>query len=124
MPQREIFDYALSKAGLNSPSAAYHVGDSVDLDVVGAASAGWIPLRYNEWFDQDFPDWYDIDSKETAAEGSLRRQKLMWWGRRDTVRGLDWVEIWGLNDILTLFGFPDDDKKPIATTYIRAFRDD
>jgi hypothetical protein len=28
----------------------------------------------------------------------------MWWGRRDTAKNVDWVEIWGLDDILTLFG--------------------
>jgi hypothetical protein len=42
----------------------------------------------------------------------------MWWGRRDTARGLDWVEIWGLDDVLTLFGFPEDE------TYIRNFQSD
>ena len=48
----------------------------------------------------------------------------MWWGRRDTSRGLDWVEIWGLDDVLTLFGFPEDDTKLIPTTYVRNFQSD
>ena len=48
----------------------------------------------------------------------------MWWGRRDTAKGLDWIEIWGIDDILTLFGFPADETKPISTTYIRNFRSD
>lgn len=56
--------------------------------------------------------------------GGLRRQELMWWGRRDTARGLDWVEIWGLDDVLTLFGFPEDETKLIPTTYIRNFQSD
>jgi hypothetical protein len=37
--------------------------------VIGAASAGWTPLRFNEWFDNDFPDWLEIDSKEDALAG-------------------------------------------------------
>ena len=64
------------------------------------------------------------DTAENAEAGSLRRQELMWWGRRDTAKGLDWVEIWGIDDILTLFGFPADETKPISTTYIRNFRSD
>ena len=47
--------------------AAYHVGDSVDIDVVGAASAGWTPVRYNEHFDEDFPDWLDTDSADKVG---------------------------------------------------------
>ena len=60
----------------------------------------------------------------TFLTGGLRRQELMWWGRRDTARGLDWVEIWGLDDVLTLFGFPEDETKLIPTTYIRNFQSD
>ena len=41
------------------------------------------------------------------------------WGRRDAARGLQWVELWALDDLLKLFGFPDDASKPIKTTYIR-----
>lgn len=91
---------------------------------MGAASAGWTPMRFNEWFDNDFPDWLEIDTPETARAGGLKRQETMWWGRRDTARGLDWVEIWGLDDVLTLFGFPEDDTKLIPTTYIRNFQSD
>ena len=123
-PQKAIFDLALEKAQCSNPAAAYHIGNSVDVDVMGAAAAGWTPLRYNEWFDEDFPDWLDTDTQAGAEQGAARRKELMWWGRHDTAKGLDWVEMWGLDDILTLFGFPDDDKKPIATTYIRNFRDD
>ena len=39
------------------------------LQVIGAASAGWTPLRFNEWFDNDFPDWLEVDSKEDALAG-------------------------------------------------------
>ena len=38
--------------------------------------------------------------------------------------GMEWVELWGLDDILFLFGFPDDPDKPIRTTYIRNVLDD
>jgi hypothetical protein len=40
------------------------------IQVIGAASAGWTPLRFNEWFDNDFPDWLEIDSKEDALAGN------------------------------------------------------
>jgi FMN phosphatase YigB (HAD superfamily) len=123
-PQKGIFDNALQKARVSSPAAAFHVSNDIDTDLVGAAAAGWTPMRYNEWFDNEFPDWFDTDTAERAEEGALRRQELMWWGRRDTSRGLDWVEIWGLDDVLTLFGFPSEDSKPVATTYVRGFRDD
>jgi hypothetical protein len=52
-------------------------------------------------------------------------------GRRDTTPDSSaptfdsrWLEIWGLDDILFLFGFPDDPSKPIKTTYIRSVLED
>ena len=62
----------------------------------------------------------------------------MQWGRRDLARpasgsaaseGLDskrleWIELWGLDDILFLFGFPEDPTKQIRTTYIKNVLDD
>ena len=56
---KAIFDMALEKARCTDPTACYHIGDSIDIDVVGASKAGWTPLRFNEWFDEDFPDWLD-----------------------------------------------------------------
>ena len=44
-------------------------------------------------------------------------------GRRDTDRNLDWIEMWGLDDVLTLFGFPEDVNKPIPTTYVRGLEE-
>jgi FMN phosphatase YigB (HAD superfamily) len=123
-PQQEIFDLALQRAKCSNPLAAYHVGESIDVDVLGAAAAGWTAMRINEDFDNDFPDWLEIDPAERADEGAQRRFQLMSWGRRDPARGLDWVELWGLDDVLTLFGFPEDESKPIRTTYIRNFRGD
>ena len=88
-PSKQIFDTALATAKCSVPSAgacqrargrsarggwlfdvlalrtfatAYHIGDSVDIDVIGAAAAGWTPVRYNEHFDEDFPDWLDTDA--------------------------------------------------------------
>ena len=81
-------------------------------------------MRYNEWFDEDFPDWDSFDTEEQAEEGAESRSVLMQWGRKDSDSGLEWYELWGLDDILTLFGFPEDDNKPIKTTYIRNYRDD
>ena len=57
--------------------------------------------------------------------------KLLFRGRRDlnpdpqsATGGKQWVEIWGLDDILFLFGLPDDPNKPIKTTYLRAVLED
>lgn len=53
------------------------------LQVIGAASAGWTPLRFNEWFDNDFPDWLEIDSKEDALAGKgYGRDRELWRKRR------------------------------------------
>ena len=53
------------------------------LQVIGAASAGWTPLRFNEWFDNDFPDWLEIDSKEDALAGKgYGRNKQLWRKRK------------------------------------------
>ena len=47
--------------------------------------------------------------------------------RRSNVKNNDrfeFDEVWGLDDILYLFGLPDDPSKPIKTTYLRAILDD
>jgi len=123
-PQRELFDIALEKAQLKDAGTAFHVGCSVDKDAVGASRAGWSPMILNEWFDEQFPDWFDIDTAETADEGYERRAALQFWGRRDPEKDVTWVELWGLDEILHLFGLPDDEERPVRTTYIRGFRDD
>jgi len=107
-PHTGMFELAANMAG---PSAGkcFHVGDRVSKDVAGGMHAGWMALRFNEWYDDDLPDWNAVDSDEHAAEGQQARQELLHWGRRDTATGLQWYELWGLDDILTLFGFPDDD---------------
>ena len=68
-PDRGMFDEALKRAQCSDPSLAYHVGNSIDIDAVGAITAGWTPLVYNEWFDEQFPDWNEINTIEDAAEG-------------------------------------------------------
>lgn len=113
------------------PAHAYHVGDSIDTDILGANAAGWNGMRLNEWFDEELPDWSETDTPETADAGAARHAAFQQWGRRDTSRtstgeeaspgegALEWVEIWSLDDVLKLFGLPDDPNKPIKTTYIR-----
>ena len=44
--------------------------------MVGAASAGWTPMRFNEWFDNDFPDWLDTDTAEGAKAGKTEKQQI------------------------------------------------
>lgn len=123
-PARGMFDEAVRRAGLDKSTACYHVGDSVDNDVNGAVDAGWTALRIHTDFDEDFPDWFDTDTDSSAPEGAERRTRLMDWGRRNTQTGREWTEIWGLDDVLYLFGFPEDPEKPIPTTYVRGYRDD
>ncbi len=123
-PDKKIFDQALKRIGLKNPSACYHVGDSITSDVNGAVKAGWTAIRINENFDEDFPDWFDIDTAETVEAGIDKRMALMNWGRKDITTSYEWVEIWGLDDILQLFGFPEDLEKPIATTVLRGYTDD
>lgn len=43
-PSKEIFDTALTKAGLDDPSLALHVGDDIVTDYNGAKNAGWNAL--------------------------------------------------------------------------------
>jgi REG-2-like HAD superfamily hydrolase len=123
-PDRAVFDAACRKMKVQTAAACYHVGEVVNVDVAGAAAAGWTAIRINENFDQDFPDWFAVDSEAQAAQGAEKRLELMNWGRRDVEKEMEWVEIWGLDDILQLFGFPEDLEKPIKTTYIRNFLDD
>lgn len=123
-PSPEIFNYALSKAKLQNPETAFHVGNSLKHDVDGAINAKWTGLHYNEWFDEDFPDWYAIESIADAEKGAESRRELMYFGRKDTKTGNQWVQLWGLDDILYMFGFPDEEGKSFKTTYIRGSLDD
>lgn len=123
-PSTGMFEIAMKNAGVTDSSKCFHIGDNINSDIVGAINAGWGAMRYNEWFDEDFPDWDSFDTEEQAEEGAESRSVLMQWGRKDSDSGLEWYELWGLDDVLTLFGFPEDDNKPIKTTYIRNYRDD
>jgi hypothetical protein len=73
---------------------------------------------------------YDILTYTYMTYTSLsHRRALLEWGRKSLDRnkengGLEWMEIWGLDDVLVLFGFPDDNEKPIKTTYLRGVLQD
>lgn len=123
-PESEIFLQALSKVGVKDLKSVYHIGNSISKDVAGAFGVGLNAIRFNEWFDEDFPDWTDTASIQTSRLSAEKQLAFYTWGRKDTSTGLQWTEIWDLTDILTLFGFPDDDKKPIKTTYIRNVKGD
>jgi FMN phosphatase YigB (HAD superfamily) len=114
----------MQRINIKDCKTAYHVGNSLELDVAGANDAGWNPIRYNEWFDDDFPDWSDALPVHEARKGAEKHLDFYSWGRKDSITGLEWTEIWDLTDILTLFGFPDDDEKALKTTYIRNVRGD
>lgn len=123
-PNPKIFEEALKRGKCANPSAAYHVSVDIERDVAGATIAGWNPIRFNEWFDEDFPDWASVNTIETADEGQEKHAAFMKWGRRDESTSLEWVEVWSLVDVLSIFGLPSDPNKLIATTYVKGVLDD
>lgn len=123
-PNRDLFDRAFALAKCKDVNGAYHIGDSLEQDIFGAGAAGWSPMRFKEWFDEDFPDWTVYDTPETAAQGVERHAAFMKYGRKDTVTGIEWIDLWSFADVLSIFGFPEDSSRPIATTYVRAVLDD
>lgn len=123
-PSKGMFDTAIKNLKLNDAGACYHIGDSIESDIAGATLAGWNPIRFNQWFDNEFPDWTQVDSQEDAQDGAAARMKLMTWGRRDPRSNLQWIEFWSIDDILQLFGLPQDENMTFRTTYVRGFRDD
>ena len=125
LPDRNLFDLALKQANVKDPKAAYHIGSDIESELVGCTSAGWNALRYNEWFDEEFPDWFEVDDFESADEGAKNRRLLMEWGRKDVSKtDLSWIELWGQDEVLYLFGFPEDPSKPLKTTYVKNIRGD
>jgi len=52
-PSQQIFDIALTRAGLIDASQAIHVGDNFDSDIVGAIKAGFGPIWINTAEDED-----------------------------------------------------------------------
>lgn len=123
-PEPQIFKLALERTNVKDPRNAFHIGNSVESDINGAVAAGWNGLHYIENFDETFPDWSEIQSNENTDEGFKRAKDLMEWGRKNTLTNVTWTEIWGLDDILFLFGFPEDPNKKIATTLIRGFKEE
>lgn len=123
-PNPEIFQMALDRAGVKDPSEAFHVGDTLETDVYGATSAGWNAMHYNKNFDEVFPDWSEVNKVDTAADGANMARARMQLGRKDLTTGAEWVELWGLDDVLHMFGFPDDPSKMVRTTRIRGVYED
>lgn len=124
-PNPEIFQTALDRAGVKNPAEAFHVGDTLETDVYGATSAGWNAMHYNKNFDEVFPDWSEINTVATAADGHNLARARMLLGRKDLTTGAEWTELWGLDDVLHMFGFPDDQTKMVRTSRIRgAYEDD
>jgi len=119
----DMFNLALEKAKCTNPKAAVHVGEGVT-DVIGATSAGWKTMLLNEKFEDQFEDWFKVYTRATSREGALRARAQLQWGRRDTVKNLDWIELWAMDHLLYFYGFPQDDEKRLRTTYIRGVRDD
>ena len=118
------------------PAVCFHLGSSLEPDVTGAAAAGWTALCFNEWFDEDFPDWNAVESYEQQEEALGHKEAVasMRWGRRSLNRTvtmpdgstapLEWYELWGLDDLLYLCGLPEDPDKQVRTTYLRGVYED
>ena len=125
-PDKAIFEIAAKEAMASDPKACYHIGDREDTDVAGAVAAGWRPMKFNENFDEDFPDWNEIETAEQQEDPLhvSESHSVLKWGRRNTVTGLEWTEIWGLDDMLTLFGLPDDEEKLIPVTFTKGVYED
>ena len=83
-------------------------------------------MRYNEDFDEDFNDWDTIETAEQQDDQGhvADRESVLKWGRRNSETGREWTEIWGLDDMLTLFGLPDDDEKLIPVTVTKGIYED
>ena len=125
-PDKAIFEAAAKAVGATDPTACYHIGDKEATDVAGAIAAGWRPMRFNENFDEDFPDWNDVETPEQQDDPAhvAERESVLKWGRRNSVTGREWTEIWGLDDMLTLFGLPDDEEKLIPVTITKGIYED
>ena len=124
-PDRNIFDAAMKAVGVTEPANCYHIGDREDTDVAGAIAAGWRPMRYNEDFDEDFADWEAVETAEQQEDlkhvtdrecSEVGPAKHRYRERMDRNLGLD--------DVLTLFGLPDDDEKLIPVTVTRGIYED
>ena len=121
--------------------------DLAHVVVVGGTPAEWLAMSTSDWEKrlEDLADgaavegalWVtvmphhgaDFSDEESADLGADSRRALMLWGRKAVSRhpekgGLNWVEIWGLDEILTLFGFPEDPSKPVRATVLRGFLED
>lgn len=46
-PHKEIFDYAMRKAGAQDPSQCIMIGDAAEIDILGAHNAGWDTVHFN-----------------------------------------------------------------------------
>lgn len=126
-PQKEFFDLALQKANLSSDASAVHIGDKIDRDVFGAIRSNWKGFHYYEKYEESFMDWREYYTQENATIGQQKAKENLFFGRKDnsiTDINMEWTEIWGLEEILTLFGFPDDPNLTYKTTVIRGIYED
>ena len=115
----------MKKAGVKNPKAAFHVGNTIEKDVYGAVAAGWNALHLYENFDEQFMDWYHVDKTLEEVEATSEKAgEVFRWGRKDVSLGIEWVELWGLDQVLHRFGFPEDDNRLVRTTRLRGFLED
>jgi len=63
----------------NPSPLCVHVGCSLNADIAGAASAGFLPVHFCERFDEKLPDWGAIEGEGAAEEGVARRTPTLFW---------------------------------------------
>lgn len=123
-PDPQLFQLAQTIAKVSSADKAFHIGDSLETDIAGAVAAGWTAMHFYENFDEAFPDWSETDTPDKAHVGQEKAFSYLNYGRKDLRNGNEWVEIWGLDEVLTMFGFPDDPDKPIRSTLLKGVYED
>jgi len=95
MPQRQVFDIALAKTGINNARKAIHIGTDIKSDVVGANRAGWKAvyvqsLPWRPFNASNLPPLYDEETGKPvnikfARVGDLHGV-LRWYGLDDPNR--------------------------------------
>jgi FMN phosphatase YigB (HAD superfamily) len=56
-----VFEHALAGLGVDDPSTAAHVGDSLRTDVAGAQAMGMTAVRYTYFLDAPADEWPEAD---------------------------------------------------------------
>jgi HAD superfamily hydrolase (TIGR01549 family) len=133
-PSRKIFEVGMSRIRCTNPSSVVHVGDSVETDVLGAHAAGLMPVLLNEELDDVHVDWGDGSinrnpkpDPDSGIEGTEYLMSDHWRAYLEqtaskklaAAEGIRFIQIATFDQLLTVFGFPDDPDKLIKVSVAR-----